>query len=97
MACQASFEAIPPSSSGRKAALSTGTLEENAWAFAKARYDAETFWYRGSGRVPPGRDGVAEAAVDASKDRDRSVILYGNAQTSGMTALPSRFAVGRPY
>ena len=27
-----------------------GTPEENAWAFAKARFDAEAFWYRGNGR-----------------------------------------------
>jgi hypothetical protein len=25
-----------------------GTPEENAWALAKARYDSETFWYRGN-------------------------------------------------
>jgi dienelactone hydrolase len=55
-----------------------GTPEENAWALAKARYDAETFWYRGNGAV----DLVADAAFDASTDRDRSVILYGNAQTN---------------
>ena len=28
-----------------------GTPEENAWAFAKARFDAETFWYRGNGSI----------------------------------------------
>jgi dienelactone hydrolase len=56
-----------------------GTPEENAWALAKARYDAETFWYRGNGAV----DLVADTAFDASMDRDRSVILYGNAQTNG--------------
>src|SRR5205823_3954754 len=55
-----------------------GTPEENAWALAKARYDAETFWYRGNGAV----DLVADTAFDASIDRDRSVILYGNAQTN---------------
>mgnify|MGYP000497109494 CR=1 FL=1 len=27
------------------------TAEENGWACAKARYDAETFWYRGNGSV----------------------------------------------
>jgi predicted esterase len=55
-----------------------GTAAENAWAFAKARFDAETFWYRGNGSI----DVVADAAFDASKDPDRSVILYGNAQTN---------------
>jgi hypothetical protein len=55
-----------------------GTPEENAWAFAKARFDAETFWYRGNGSI----ERVADTAFDASKDPDRSVILYGNAQTN---------------
>jgi pimeloyl-ACP methyl ester carboxylesterase len=52
-----------------------GTAEENAWAFAKARFDAETFWYRGNASV----DVVPDTAFDAEKDRDRNVILYGNA------------------
>src|SRR5262249_24553174 len=52
-----------------------GTPEENAWALAKARYDAETFWYRGNGAI----DLVADTTFDASIDRDRSVILYGSA------------------
>jgi dienelactone hydrolase len=55
-----------------------GSAEENAWMFAKARYDAETFWYRGNGSV----DVVADTAFDASKERDRNVILYGNADTN---------------
>ena len=42
-----------------------GTPEENAWSLARARFDAETFWYRGNGSVDivsdasflePGRD-----------------------------------------
>ena len=28
-----------------------GTPEENAWGLARARFDAETFWYRGNGSV----------------------------------------------
>lgn len=55
-----------------------GTSEENAWAFQKARYDAELFWYRGNGSV----DVVADAAFNASREKDRSVILYGNADTN---------------
>src|SRR5207302_802335 len=50
-----------------------GTPEENAWAFAKARYDAESFWYRGNGAV----DVVPDSRFEAARDRDRSVILYG--------------------
>jgi pimeloyl-ACP methyl ester carboxylesterase len=52
-----------------------GTAAENAWALAKARFDAETFWYRGNGSI----DVLADRAFDAAADRDRNVILYGNA------------------
>ncbi len=55
-----------------------GTPEENAWAIAKARYDAETFWYRGNGSL----DVVADTAFDVTRERDRNVILYGNADTN---------------
>lgn len=55
-----------------------GTAQENAWAFAKARYDAETFWYRGNASV----DVVADVEFDPSKEPDRNVILYGNADTN---------------
>lgn len=52
-----------------------GTPEENQWSLDKARYDAETWYYRGNG------------AVDIMADKDyrndgRSVILYGNATTN---------------
>ncbi len=56
-----------------------GTTEENAWAFAKARYDAEAFWYRGNGAA----DVIPDTAFDPHKEPDRGVILYGNAQTHG--------------
>jgi len=52
-----------------------GTAEENAWALAKARFDAETFWYRGNASV----DVVPDTAFDADKERDRNVVLYGHA------------------
>ena len=54
-----------------------GTADENAWAFAKARYDAETFHYRGNASI----DVIADAAFDPRREPDRSVILYGNADT----------------
>ena len=56
-----------------------GTADENAWSLAKARYDAETFWYRGNAGV----DVIPDTAFDAAKEPDRSVILYGNADTNG--------------
>lgn len=55
-----------------------GNAQENSWAFAKARYDAETFWYRGNGSM----DVVADRDFDPHADRDRNVILYGNADTN---------------
>jgi predicted esterase len=55
-----------------------GAAEENAWAYQKARYDAETFWYRGNGSV----DLVPDVAFDPSRYADRTVVLYGNAETN---------------
>jgi pimeloyl-ACP methyl ester carboxylesterase len=52
-----------------------GAAAENAWALAKARYDAEQFWYRGNGSV----DVVADTAFDPKQEPDRNVVLYGNA------------------
>ncbi|MBI1178400.1 prolyl oligopeptidase family serine peptidase [bacterium] len=51
-----------------------GTPEENAWAFDKARFDAEQFQYRGNGSI----DVLADTEFAPAKFPDRSVILYGN-------------------
>ncbi|HEY3283580.1 MAG TPA: alpha/beta hydrolase, partial [Armatimonadota bacterium] len=59
-----------------------GSAEENAWSYARARLDAETFWVRGNGSV----DLIADTALDPRKDPDRSVILYGSAETNGAWA-----------
>jgi hypothetical protein len=56
-----------------------GNDEENALSYDKARFDAETFYYRGNGSIDIIPDG--QFALDAFKDR--SVILYGNADTNG--------------
>lgn len=55
-----------------------GTAEENAWAEARARYDAETFWYRGNGSF----EVVPDVAFEPDEERDRNVVLYGNAVTN---------------
>jgi pimeloyl-ACP methyl ester carboxylesterase len=55
-----------------------GTPEEVAWAQAKARYDAEQFWYRGNGAPETMRD----TDFDPTIDTERNVILYGNAVTN---------------
>ncbi len=55
-----------------------GTPEENAWSYAKARFDAEQFLYRGNASP----DLLPDTEFDTKRERDRSVILYGNADTN---------------
>jgi pimeloyl-ACP methyl ester carboxylesterase len=55
-----------------------GTEEENAWALAKARYDAETVLARLNGSL----DVLADTEFDADANRDRNVVVYGNADTN---------------
>lgn len=55
-----------------------GTEEENRWAYAKARFDAETFWYRGNGAV----DLIPDTRFDPRREKDRGVVIYGNAETN---------------
>ena len=76
-----------------------GTSAENAWALAKARYDAETFWYRGNASV----DVLSDAQFQELEVRDtieRNVVLYGNADTNRMWSAflpdsPVQFHRGR--
>jgi predicted esterase len=53
----------------------SGTKEENEWAYNKARYDAETWYYRGNGAV----DLIADKDFNAAAYPDRGIILYGHA------------------
>jgi pimeloyl-ACP methyl ester carboxylesterase len=55
-----------------------GTPAENAWAYAKARYDSERFWYQGNGSLELMRD----VDFDPAADPDRNVVLYGNSRTN---------------
>ena len=55
-----------------------GNAEENAWAFEKARFDAECFQYQGNGSV----EIAADRDFDPAAEPDRGVILYGNAATN---------------
>ena len=57
-----------------------GSVAENEWALNKATFDAETFWYRGNGSV----DIFLDTDFNPIKDVDRSVILYGNAETNSV-------------
>ena len=61
----------------------TGTPEENAWSLQKARFDAETFWYRGNGSI----DVIPDSAFDPAKEPNRNIILYGNADTNAAWKL----------
>ena len=55
-----------------------GDAQENAWAFAKARFDAEGFWYRGNGAI----EIMPDTGFDPAAWPDRTVVLYGNAATN---------------
>lgn len=73
-----------------------GTPEENAWAFAKARYDAETFWYRGNGSL----EVIADTEFNTAYEPDRNIVLYGNTRTNAawpalLAASPVQVEDGR--
>lgn len=60
-----------------------GTPDENAWAMAKARFDSETFWYRGNATF----DVIPDTEFQPHRYRDRNVVLYGNAETNAAWQL----------
>ena len=51
-----------------------GTKEENEWNLNKAKFDAETWYYRGNGAV----DIITDKEFSLAKYKDRGVIIYGN-------------------
>jgi dienelactone hydrolase len=55
-----------------------GNKLENEWSFNKARYDAETWYYRGNGAV----DVIADTEYSVSKYDGRNIIIYGNSNTN---------------
>lgn len=59
-----------------------GTDMDNAWALAKSRYDAEQFWYRGNGSF----EVIPDTEFSPPDYVDRSVVLYGNADTNSAWA-----------
>ncbi len=58
-----------------------GTDPENAWSVAKARFDAEQWWYRGNGQARVLRDDEFLALAREGAGLC-NVILYGNADTN---------------
>lgn len=55
-----------------------GNNAEDRWAFNKARFDAEMWYYRGNGAV----EIVPDTRFNPANYPDRGVILYGNASTN---------------
>jgi predicted esterase len=56
----------------------TGNKEENEWSYNKARYDAETWYYRGNGAI----DIISDKEFTLEKYADRGVVIFGNATTN---------------
>jgi len=56
----------------------TGTKEENESSYNKAKFDAESWYYRGNGAV----DMIADKDYVPAKYAGRNVIIYGNASTN---------------
>jgi poly(3-hydroxybutyrate) depolymerase len=56
----------------------TGNAEENDWALNKAKFDAETWYYRGNGAV----DIISDKTFNLIKYAGRGVVLFGNANTN---------------
>ncbi|MFT4016700.1 MAG: prolyl oligopeptidase family serine peptidase [Agriterribacter sp.] len=60
-----------------------GNKAENDWAYNKAVYDAESWYYRGNGAV----DIIPDKAYNLNAYQGRNVILFGNAQTNSAWQL----------
>lgn len=51
-----------------------GTKQENEWYYNKARFDADTFWYKANGNI----ELVADRDFSPRDYPDRNVVIYGN-------------------
>lgn len=72
----------------------SGSPEENAWSVAKARFDAEQWYYRGNG----GADVIADRDLDLAHARSGSFVLYGHRESNlavRQLAADSPLAVSR--
>jgi hypothetical protein len=66
-----------------------GTERENALALARARFDAQTWWYRGNGAA----EVLPDARFDPEQFKGRNVVLYGHADQNAAFA---KLGFGRP-
>jgi dienelactone hydrolase len=68
-----------------------GDAEENTWSLARARFDAEQWWYRGNGRAVLVSDDSFLSGLDAGKVAGNA-ILYGG---SPLNAAAARLCAGQ--
>ncbi len=55
-----------------------GTPDENEWYLNKARFDSETFLYRGNGSI----EIIPDYEFNPEAHPDRNVVIYGNSQNN---------------
>lgn len=60
-----------------------GNAKENEWYQNKARFDAETFYYRGNGSI----DVIPDTEYSVAKYPNRNVVIYGNKDNNRAWAL----------
>ncbi|RED19054.1 prolyl oligopeptidase family protein [Flavobacterium cutihirudinis] len=60
-----------------------GSAQEREWYQNRARFDAETFYYRGNGSI----DIITDKEFSLEKYKDRNVIIYGNASNNSAWKL----------
>lgn len=60
-----------------------GSAAEREWYKNRARFDAETFYYRGNGSI----DVITDKEFSLEKYKDRNVIIYGNASNNSAWKL----------
>jgi hypothetical protein len=60
-----------------------GSASEREWYLNRARFDAETFYYRGNGSI----DVISDKEFSLEKYKDRNVIIYGNASNNSAWKL----------
>ncbi|WP_020529803.1 prolyl oligopeptidase family serine peptidase [Flexithrix dorotheae] len=56
----------------------SGSKEENQWNYYKARFDAESFSYRGNGSI----EIIPDKQFHPDEYKDRGIIIYGNADNN---------------